>query len=394
MLNIRRTILAAAFGGLLLAAPAHAQQAPDDSVIGAPELRNFELPGTRTTPPTNEVQPVEREPAPTVQQPPVSVEPPAPASRRPAQPSNLPASPPAERTQQVETPADTALSDSAQEPAAQFEFPDPVAADPVSAPVADEPLLAPQDEGQGNAIWIALWLGLLGLMAFVAYRRSRKPALAASAPVREDRPAPPAPAPRAKAPAPAPVAALKAQVAGRPRKPESEGRALLELEFAPDRMVATEAEAIVHFQLAVRNTGKAHAKNIRMAARMINASAQQDQEIDAFFANPVEAGWEAGAAIAPTGTEARFRASVAMPRAKAREYNIGGKPLFVPVVAVTIFYEWDEFGVRHEGQTSRCYLVGVEPKTPSDKMGAFRLDLGPRIYRSVGQRQSELAKVV
>ena len=39
------------------------------------------------------------------------------------------------------------------------------------------------------------------------------------------------------------------------------------------------------------------------------------------------------------------------------------------------------------------YVVGREAETPTQKMGPFRLDLGPRIYRSVGQRPSELARV-
>ena len=43
------------------------------------------------------------------------------------------------------------------------------------------------------------------------------------------------------------------------------------------------------------------------------------------------------------------------------------------------------------GRTSRSWLVGREAETPPAKMGPFRLDLGPRIYRSVGQRQHELA---
>jgi hypothetical protein len=54
-------------------------------------------------------------------------------------------------------------------------------------------------------------------------------------------------------------------------------------------------------------------------------------------------------------------------------------------------YEWGE---GRTGQTSMSYLVGREPETPSTKMGAFRLDLGPRVYRSVGQRPSNVAVLV
>ena len=47
---------------------------------------------------------------------------------------------------------------------------------------------------------------------------------------------------------------------------------------------------------------------------------------------------------------------------------------------------------RGRGQISASYLVGVEGKAPSEKMGAFRLDLGPRIYRTVGQRPHRLER--
>jgi hypothetical protein len=63
----------------------------------------------------------------------------------------------------------------------------------------------------------------------------------------------------------------------------------------------------------------------------------------------------------------------------------------VPVVAINVFYEWEN---GRTGQTSMSYIVGREAPTPQEKLGAFRLDQGPRLYRSVGQRQGSLAKVI
>jgi hypothetical protein len=60
-------------------------------------------------------------------------------------------------------------------------------------------------------------------------------------------------------------------------------------------------------------------------------------------------------------------------------------------VAINVAYNWGPDGA---GRTSKSWLVGREAEQPSQKMGAFRLDLGPRIYRSVGQRQTGLALMV
>jgi hypothetical protein len=60
------------------------------------------------------------------------------------------------------------------------------------------------------------------------------------------------------------------------------------------------------------------------------------------------------------------------------------------MVAFNAVYEW---GDGKTGQTSISYLVGREIEK-TDKMGAFRLDIGPRVYRTLGTRQSETAVLV
>jgi hypothetical protein len=94
-------------------------------------------------------------------------------------------------------------------------------------------------------------------------------------------------------------------------------------------------------------------------------------------------------AIAPGG-ELKLGSNIAMPKDEVKGINVQGLSIFVPIVAINVAYDWDEGG---KGRTSLSWLVGREPETPSAKMGAFRLDLGPRIYRSVGQRPTALANV-
>lgn len=379
--------------------PALAQQPADNGVVGVPELRDFQLPGTRTTLPEQPPRPDAQPPA--ADQPrqapavPVTITPPPPPVIENSAP--VPAEAPPPRSDTGSSPPALPAPEAAVQATPQVEL--PAAETPVPSATAplqiDEPALRPAEEGTGNRLWIVLGVGLMALLALAFYRSwSRRPAVAAAAPAPGEALQPAPAAARSKAPAPAPVAALKAHVAAQPKPQPLQKRPWLELDFAPDRMVASEAEAAVHFRLGLRNTGRSHAKNVRILARMINASPQQNQEIDAFFAHPLGVANSGALAIIPHGTQSEIRASVTMPRDSARVYNVGGTPIFVPVVAVTVLYDWDEWGVRQSGQTSKSYVVGIQPKAPSEKMGPFRLDLGPRVYRSVGQRKNQLERVV
>jgi hypothetical protein len=215
------------------------------------------------------------------------------------------------------------------------------------------------------------------LLAFFGLRRlSALRADARRQALREERAAARAAAVRAPEPEPKPVLA------------DTGPRARLELGFAPDRAVATDTETIVHYDLILRNEGEQAARNIRIDARMFNASAQA--AIGAFLKGPIhDLSGSPLVTIAP-GAELKLGSATVMPKDEVRGIEVQGRSIFVPIVAINVAYDW---GQGASGRTSRSWLVGREPETPSEKMGAFRLDLGPRIYRSVGQRPTELANV-
>jgi len=164
-------------------------------------------------------------------------------------------------------------------------------------------------------------------------------------------------------------------------------RPWLELEFRPGKAAATDARASLDYELVIRNVGEAEARNIRTEARMFNAGKQQDSEIRAFFASPAGRIAPAPRPLQPQGA-AKFQSVVAIAKEDVREVIVQGRRLFIPMVAVNVFYEWGE---GETGQSSKSYLVGRESQPRAEKMAAFRLDLGPRIYRSVGARPSTLA---
>jgi hypothetical protein len=150
-------------------------------------------------------------------------------------------------------------------------------------------------------------------------------------------------------------------------------------------------DASVQYELVVRNKGNAPAHNVRIEARMFNASSNQEQEIGAFYAEPVRERTPPSIASIPARGEIQLRSAVSMPKDEVREITVQGRRLFIPMVAFNVIYDW---GNGRSGQTSTSYLVGREPDKASDKMGAFRLDLGPRLYRSVAQRQTSMARIV
>ena len=170
--------------------------------------------------------------------------------------------------------------------------------------------------------------------------------------------------------------------------PAAEPRPWIDVEFRPSEAGTNDSHAMVKFELMVRNTGDGEARDVRIDGRLFNAGAQQDSQIGSFFAAPGAAGMPAPRPVAAQ-TQLPYRGTVLMPRDQVHEVNVQGRRLFIPMVAFNIHYRWGE---AQTGQTSASYLVGSESDPPTEKMGAFRLDLGPRIYRKVGQREHRLKR--
>jgi hypothetical protein len=155
-------------------------------------------------------------------------------------------------------------------------------------------------------------------------------------------------------------------------------RPWLDIEFSPGRCVVENDKATIQFDVAVTNTGSAPARDVLIEASMFNAGPAQDQEIGAFFAHPVAKG-DRIPAIAPLKRVA-LKSKVSLTLEQMRQFEIGGRKLFVPLVGVNALYRWGS----GEGQTSACYVVGRD--TEGEKMAPLRLDLGPRIFRGLGAR--------
>lgn len=374
MLNFRRRLTVAAVTGMTLAADGAPALAQDQgNTVGPPQLKDFRLPGERRAAPRQ--QPVAPAPAPV----------PAPAAQRPApaSPTPRPAATPPRAAQETprgsEAPARAAPAQVPSQPQEVFQLPQSPAADappppPVVQPQPDAaPAAAPGPGAPENATPFYYYLvpaaALLGLGAFLYRRRRRRServseAMAAAALL--DNPPPP---PRAE-PVPRPW---------------------LELELKAERAASTPEEAMVDFEMVIRNTGKSPARNIRVNARMFNAGREQDKEIGAFFKTKGEGRKTHVIPELPEGERGLVQGSVSMPRDEMKALQVNNQLLFIPVVGVNLVYDWGE---GRTGQTSKSYVIGRELGEETEKMGAFRLDLGPRVYRTVAQRQHNLAKRV
>ncbi len=371
MNQTKRFLLIGGASAMLLGAhfAASAQESGGNTIIGPPQLKDFSL------------QPRERivtqpEPQPAA---PVTVAPPPPrvaatpenrttqSRPSPSQGARAPAS-------QAPQPRTAPLADApATQDAAPIDRP-PAAAPapvPIPAPTAVETPAAPASDDRGGTSY---WLYLLGaaalaLFGLFMFRRRR----------------------RAAEESPAIEPAVLVETPVRAPRPDPIPRPWLELSLRAERAAFTAEEAEIQFELEISNKGGSPARNLRIDVKMFNAGAEQDKEIGAFFRTAGRETTKLNLPRIEAGVSGLINATVGMKREEIRAMRLDERLLFIPVVAVNALYDW---GDGRTGQTSRSYLIGREQPEPSEKMGAFRVDQGPRIWRTVGQRQHRLAKRV
>lgn len=166
-------------------------------------------------------------------------------------------------------------------------------------------------------------------------------------------------------------------------------RPWLDIRFEPLRAVIDEGQASVQFNITVTNSGSAPARNVLIEGVMINAGAEQDIELSQFFEAPVGLG-ERIDLIPPMGS-VELKSAVSLLLDKVRAYDVGGRKLFVPVIAFNALYEWS----GGTGQSSASFLLGRSGSGEaegdgSSRMAPLRLDLGPRLFRDLDARRHTL----
>lgn len=385
----------AAAGLMLAPLPALAQSAPDTTTntpatdaIGPRELQNFSLGGTVTrpadTPPARASAPPQtRAPADQVRTNPEQARE---ATRGTASPSPRPSAAP---SRPASVPTQSAPPPGSAN-ALAFDLPSTTTVTPAGVPqpgfspepVSSAATLAPEQK-LDMWPWLLLAAALGAGGALLLWRRRSREALA-GAPQLDAFTGPEArPAPRPAA-APAPRAAPAAPPAPRPAPPKPVGivssrlRPWVDIAFVPIACSVDEERIVIEFEALLTNSGSAPARDILVEASMFNAGATQEQDIGAFFAKPASQG-ERIQVIAPLQS-VTIQSSLVAPRKNIQEFELGGRKVFVPLVAFNALYRLSS----GPAQTSAAYMLGVETKT--DKLGPLRLDLGPKAFTKLGTR--------
>lgn len=386
--------LGVATGLLMAAAPLPAQEnaaasAPPPAPagnIGPRELSNFSINGTVTRP--AERQPAGQPPAPEALESPARVAAPAVSSAERPAPARSVAEPRSSPPQQraaidpIPNRPNPSTSDSAAAAAAPgFTNQAPVVL-PEAAPSGFSPLP-----------WIAalLLLGAGAAVYFGLQRRGQRYAAAGAgafvAPEPEPRPASPPPAarPAARPPPAEPVGAVTSSLRS-PAPPagvvSASLRPWIELELEPSQAMLTDEHAAIAFDVTLFNSGSAPARDVAVEACLINAGQQQDVQLSQFYTTPGEVR-DKIPAVAPLA-RVTLKSAVRLPREAVQEYEIEGRKLFMPMVAVNSRYRWS----NGEGQSAASFLVG-RGADGGDRLGPLRLDQGARGWKGLAARRYE-----
>ncbi|MFL6728649.1 MAG: hypothetical protein ACJ8E3_08400 [Sphingomicrobium sp.] len=361
--------------------PQSATNTPATDTIGPRELQNFSLNGTVT----RSAETPTPAPAPRSASRPPAAEP---ATTAPATAADTPRPSPTPRRQAAVEPARVVAQRAKGGPALALSPAVPTTASlPVSVAqpgfLPDAPP-APIAADQKFALWPSLLLAVvLGAgAAFLLLRRRSREAFAGGPPIdafvapEPAVPTPPRPTPSPPVPKAAPPARPVGIVASRLRP-------WIDVAFAPLACVVDDERVVIEFELQLTNSGSAPARDVLVEASLFNAGATQEQDIGAFFANPVGQG-DRIEALAPLQSMT-IRNSLIAPRQNIQLFELGGRQVFVPLVAFNVLYRVSS----GPGQTSAAFMLGRE--TNSDKLGPLRADLGAKAFTRLGTRTLSVA---
>jgi hypothetical protein len=159
-------------------------------------------------------------------------------------------------------------------------------------------------------------------------------------------------------------------------------RPKLEIKFTPDNARISLTNLTIKGHLLIVNTGAADAAALRLNAAVISASKDQAEAAAAYFVKPMPHGKILG--TAKIGEQIALDMDLMIPIADLQTFSMGKQQLLVPIILVRLAYYWDD--ASHNDEVQLSCLIGREANPAKPKMGAIRLDLGPRSFGSLGQR--------
>lgn len=159
------------------------------------------------------------------------------------------------------------------------------------------------------------------------------------------------------------------------------GSVRLALSFRPVRAGINLLSATSEGEITISNEGVATAQDVTLTLRLVSAHAGLDAELAEIAAAPPGRPVVPAFALQP-GESRVVRAVGALPREAIAPMMAAGRPIFVPVVVLNLFYGGDDDGRR---QVSQAFAIGVE-RVDSPRLAPFWLDAPPRSYDQVAAR--------
>lgn len=279
----------------------------------------------------------------------------------------------------------------------------PLPASPVPTALPSDTAVSAEPSPSGAAPvwpWLGGGAGIVVLGAAALLLRRRKPASeeehaeewndAPTVPLPSADASPPAAlAPRTvpSAPQPAPLPEPALSLTDVPPPPPVRGKAsdTLAVALVARRLSATLMNTALTYELTVTNTGTEPIGPIAVSGDMIGAHSSIPPKVLLETAGDGEP--QHRVPLLGPGESAAMSGELRLPLAAITPIRHGAATLFVPLARFRLL-------VFREGRppisSGHAFVVGEEPQTPGAALKPFRLDLGPRLYSSITQRELAL----
>ena len=161
----------------------------------------------------------------------------------------------------------------------------------------------------------------------------------------------------------------------------------LALELSARRLSATLMNTVLNYELTVSNKGPDTVRSIIVGGDMIGAHASLPSRSQLELSGNSIAPLHTIAALEPGGSIV-LKGEFKLPLSAITPIRNGNAALFIPLARFRV-EAIDKSALPFA--VSRTFVVGEDQDRPGSALKPFRLDLGPRLYSQIGQRELALS---